>query len=189
MNLKRLIFASTSLIIATSMASPAMNWVWDPNVEIYTLDGPKIEETESETEAEPETEAAVEEKKPESVYSGITMTAEEGALLKRVLAAEAQQECFEGQKAVVEVVFNRVLSPNWPNTVYGVLTQKGQFAGYRLRNASYVKPSEVQDDAISEVLAETSTVLPSKKYVYFDTTAHNGSKHVKIQHHYFGMGK
>ena len=40
------------------------------------------------------------------------------------------------------VILNRVNSPEWPNTVYGVLHQKGQYANWTLRHLDSVKVSE-----------------------------------------------
>lgn len=118
-------------------------------------------------------------------YSSISMTAAEREELRKVVAAEAQNQSLEGRKAVVEVIFNRVLSSKWPNSVHGVLSQKGQFAGYKLRNAKWVEP-QYADAAIDAVLTNGRTVLPSTRYVYFDTKGTNGSSHVKIGAHYFG---
>ena len=117
----------------------------------------------------------------------IDMTESEGELLRTILALEAQDEPFEGKKAVVEVIFNRVQSPEWPDTVYGVLSQKGQFATWKYRNDPYNTPGESEDDAIAEVLAETRTVLPDTGYVFF-STRRRGWMHdcVKIEHHWFG---
>lgn len=123
-----------------------------------------------------------------AVYAGISMSDEECALLRSILALEADYdtEGYDGQKAVIEVVFNRVLSPDWPDTVKDVIYQKGQFATVKYLKHPYNLPGEHEDDAISAVLRETDTVLPSTDYVYFDTKGINGRKHVRINHHVFG---
>lgn len=118
------------------------------------------------------------------VYADISMTEAEGDLLARILWAEANNQQFLGQCAVVEVVFNRVLSDEWPDTVEGVLSQRGQFATWKSRNK--VRATQIQDDAISEVLRETSTVLPSTDYVFFDRRGVNGKAHIRIEDHVFG---
>ena len=100
--------------------------------------------------------------------------------------ADYDTEGHDGQKAVIEVVFNRVLSPDWPDTVKDVIYQKGQFATVKYLKHPYNLPGEHEDDAISAVLRETETVLPSTEYVYFDTRGINGRKHVRINHHVFG---
>lgn len=118
------------------------------------------------------------------VYSGIQMTDEEARLLRSILALESQGEGLEGQKAVVEVIFNRVRSKEWANSVHDVIYQKGQFATVKYLNDPYVLPDEAEDDAISEVLRETETVLPTD-YVYFSTKKVNGKDFIKINHHWF----
>ena len=118
-------------------------------------------------------------------YSSITISDEEYIELCQIVAAEAQTQCLEGQKAVVEVIFNRVLSPYFPNSVHGVLSQKGQFATWRMRNAKWVQP-QLATEAIAAVVANGRTVLPDTSYVYFDTKGINGRRHIKIQDHWFG---
>ena len=120
------------------------------------------------------------------VYSAIQMTEDEAQLLRSILALESQGEGLDGQKAVVEVIFNRVLSDKWPDSVEDVIYQKGQFATVKYLKRPYAIPGEAEDDAISEVLRETTTVLPDTRYVYFDTRGVNGKGHVRINHHVFG---
>ena len=48
-------------------------------------------------------------------------------LLSRLVYGEARGEEYIGQVAVAAVVLNRVDSPNFPNTVAGVIYQKGAF--------------------------------------------------------------
>ncbi len=54
-------------------------------------------------------------------------TSSEVYLLARCIYGEARGECYEGQVAVGAVVLNRVKSPSFPNTVSGVIYQKGAF--------------------------------------------------------------
>lgn len=118
-------------------------------------------------------------------YSSIAISDQEYIELCQIVAAESQTQCLDGQKAVVEVIFNRVLSDRFPNTVHGVLSQKGQFATWRMRTAKWVEPHRAVE-AIAFVRANGRTVLPSTKYVFFDTKGKNGKEHIKIQDHYFG---
>ena len=65
-----------------------------------------------------------------SDYQEIIDTAsdEEVDELCRVLFLECRGESFEGKVACVETIFNRVLSENWPDSVHGVLSERGQFS-------------------------------------------------------------
>lgn len=49
-------------------------------------------------------------------------------LLARVISAEARGEPYSGQVAVGAVVLNRVKHPSFPNSVSGVVYQKGAFS-------------------------------------------------------------
>lgn len=118
-------------------------------------------------------------------YSSITISDAEMEELKRIVAAEAQTQSTEGREAVVEVIFNRVLSPEWPDTVHGVLCQKGQFATWRMQYQSWVVP-DAAVAPIEYVLEHGRTVLPDTTYVYFDTRGVNGKGHIRIGAHYFG---
>ena len=48
-------------------------------------------------------------------------------LLARIISAEARGEPYSGQVAVGAVVLNRVKHPSFPNTIAGVVYQKGAF--------------------------------------------------------------
>ena len=55
------------------------------------------------------------------------LRADELDLLAALIQAEAGNQPYEGQLAVGAVVMNRVKSPKFPNTIYGVISQPGQF--------------------------------------------------------------
>jgi N-acetylmuramoyl-L-alanine amidase len=57
----------------------------------------------------------------------VVVTSEEQDLLARVVYAEANGEPMEGKVAVAAVIFNRVKSAKYPNSVWEVLHQEGQF--------------------------------------------------------------
>lgn len=50
------------------------------------------------------------------------------ALMAAIIDCEAEGETYEGKLAVGSVVINRVLSPQFPNTIAGVIYSPGQFA-------------------------------------------------------------
>lgn len=124
---------------------------------------------------------------PEEVnpYKNIieNLTDEEIDILLKILWAEANNQCMDGQRAVLEVIFNRVLAPEWPDTVIGVLSQKGQFATWKMRNR--VNYGSMQTDAL-QLVYEEPMILPDSRYVYFDTRGRNGTRKIKLQGHYFG---
>lgn len=63
---------------------------------------------------------------PNKQYA-INFSNEERDLLARLIHAEARGESIEGQIAVGAVVVNRVKHPQFPNSVYDVIYESGQF--------------------------------------------------------------
>lgn len=62
------------------------------------------------------------------ISSGGTTSSNSNAdLLARAISGEARGEPYEGQVAVGAVILNRVDSPDFPNTIAGVIYQKGAF--------------------------------------------------------------
>ena len=77
--------------------------------------------------------------------AGAVPEADSGELywLSRIISAESRGEPLEGQIAVGNVVLNRVASPDFPDTVYGVIFDDrwgGQFAPVR-NGTIYHEPS------------------------------------------------
>ena len=66
-------------------------------------------------------------------------------LLARAINGEARGEPYEGQVAVGAVILNRVKHSSFPNTIAGVIYQKGAFTA-------------VSDGQINVPIAENSTV-------------------------------
>lgn len=73
------------------------------------------------------------------------------ACLARVILYEAGAESRAGQLAVGQVVMNRVRSPRFPNTICGVINQRGQFSAIRSfhppRNARWRRALSVAREA------------------------------------------
>lgn len=111
------------------------------------------------------------------------LDSEEEYLLKTIVYAEAGNQSTDGQRAVIEVIFNRMLSDEYPDHIGEVLSQKGQFATWRYRHR--ISPTADQDAAL-QLVYEESPILPSTEYVFFDTSGRNGTEHIKIGAHYFG---
>lgn len=70
-------------------------------------------------------------------------------LLAVCVEAEAGNQSLTGRRYVADVILNRVDDPNWPDTVEGVITQKGQFSSYTDGGMASVKePSETTYEAV-----------------------------------------
>lgn len=105
-------------------------------------------------------------------------------LVARILALEAQGEPYEGERAVVEVILNRVISPEWPDTIYDVLSQRGQFAAWKYLDRPYNVPTVSEYQLIEDTVLAGPEILP-EGYVYFATSKVNGSGFIRIKNHYF----
>lgn len=63
-----------------------------------------------------------------SSSSGGKYTNDDVILLAKVISAEARGESYEGQVAVGAVILNRVAHPSFPDSLSGVVYQKGAFS-------------------------------------------------------------
>lgn len=73
-------------------------------------------------------------------------------LLARVINGEARGEPYEGQVAVGAVVLNRVDHPSFPNSISGVVYQKGAFTAVddgQINAAMYASSRRAARDAIN----------------------------------------
>lgn len=57
-----------------------------------------------------------------------TLTEEEFAMFCAIIYCESGSEKYEGKLAVANVILNRLYSSKYPNTMEGVIKQKGQFS-------------------------------------------------------------
>lgn len=114
-------------------------------------------------------------------YPDIQLSNADRQLLARLIWVEAQGESKEGQQAVAEVVLNRLASPNFGNTMKGVIYAEGQF-----RSVPYLEdasPSQAQYEAIERAIYGPY-VLP-EDVVHFATYPTNGNIWGQIGGHIF----
>jgi len=123
---------------------------------------------------------------PETVarYADVAMTDAEREELAAIVYLEAGNQCAEGQQAVAEVVFNRVISPDFPDTVHKVLHQRRQFS--TARNIHRAKAGQAQYDAIDAALRGPS-ILP-EDVVFFSRRGENDRVWGRIEDHVFCYG-
>lgn len=70
---------------------------------------------------------------------GGTVSSNDVYVLSKIITGEARGESYLGQVAVGAVVVNRTKSPNFPNTVYGVIFEPGAFDA--VSDGQYYRPS------------------------------------------------
>lgn len=95
-------------------------------------------------------------------------------LLAKVIYAEAGSEFLsdEWKMCVGEVVLNRVASPEFPNTIYDVVYQQGQYQGARSGYIASLTPSERCIDIAKRLLDGERIMEPS---VVFQANFKQGS--------------
>ena len=116
-------------------------------------------------------------------YADLELSDEETELLAKVVYLEARGESFEGQQAVAEVILNRCITEGFPDTVYDVLWEDGQFDSVTQTSLDSAKPKQTQYDAIDAALYGPS-ILPSG-VAYFSTDGENRMAWGTIGSHVF----
>jgi len=124
---------------------------------------------------------------PTSPYRQIimSMSEEEIVEIQQVLCLEAQNDTWEGRCCTAQVMLNRVLSDEFPDTVHGVLSQKGQYSTYKRRHkANY---GEAECDAI-EFLCDCNIedLIIGTDRLYQDCKP-IGKQPIKVGKQWFGL--
>ena len=98
-------------------------------------------------------------------YIGIddNLNYDELMLLAKIVQAEAGSNWLteEHRQLVASVVINRVNSPEFPNTIYDVIYQRGQYAPVRTGYFQNLIPSEKAINSALQVLINGSIAPPS----------------------------
>ena len=84
-------------------------------------------------------------------------------LLARIISAEARGEPYSGQVAVGAVVLNRIEHPSFPDTLSGVVYQKGAFSC--LNDGQFYK--EISDSSYKAARDAINGIDPSGGAIYY----------------------
>lgn len=114
-------------------------------------------------------------------YPDVNLTWEEIQLLARVVWVEARGESARGQQAVAEVILNRLVSDQFPDTLSGVIYAEGQFCSVPYLDDA--EPGQAQYEAIDRAL-NGPYVLPMD-VVKFANYVVNDDTWGSIGGHYF----
>ncbi len=106
----------------------------------------------------------------ESSYGGYSSSDYE--LLARVISAEARGEEYLGQVAVGAVILNRIEHPSFPDTLAGVVYQKGAFSC--LDDGQFYEP--IDDLAYSAARDAINGLDPSLGAIYYYNPAKSTNK-------------
>lgn len=111
------------------------------------------------------------------------MPEEDIELIALVTMAEAEGECEEGKRLVIDTILNRVDSEHFPNTVYEVIYQPSQFSS--MWNGR-VERCEVIED-ICQLVREELVSRTNDDVMFFTAGEYSayGVPMFQIEHHYF----
>ena len=116
---------------------------------------------------------------------GIELTDDEIDMLAKIVFLEAHTQSEKGILAVIEVIFNRMISDSFPDTLEGVLSQSKpcvQFTTWK--NLHIAKPTEKEYSMIYAALNGEQEVLTTE-YVYFARGKQNNNDPIQIEDHWF----
>lgn len=112
-----------------------------------------------------------------------TITQEEIDLVAKITWLEAGNQSMTGKRAVVEVIFNRVMASSFPDTIYDVIYQSGQFA--TAPNVANSKPTDEEYEAIRQVLNESEPILDGDVLFFSTMGFPNRTSYERIGGHTF----
>lgn len=114
-------------------------------------------------------------------YPDIQLTDEEKTMLAKLLWLECRGESHEGQQAVAEVILNRLVADNFPDTIKGIIYAEGQFPS--IVDMDEAGTTQTQYEAIEAALYGPY-VLPMD-VVFYAKYKENSNFWGKIGDHYF----
>lgn len=113
-------------------------------------------------------------------------TQEELYLLAQVVYAEGKGQSSEGYKAIASVLYNRLQSKTFPNTVNSVCYQPSQFTVVRFKNFASSVPSERAMEAVISVFVDGVVTLPEN--IMFFKSSRLGRDWGKYRTYYATIG-
>ena len=186
--LKKILLFGVAIYVLQSVAT--VNVVWKQQQEILDMESyvSEMEDYVVEcSDAIADILADMAEEQVNHRYYSVPITDEDKTLLALCIYHEARGESFEGQRAVAEVILNRVLSEKWPNTIKEVINDEGQFDC-----ASYLLTADIKDPgALSVAYRVIDYVLTYDEYIfdanmgYFRSTPYTSCSYEQIGNHYF----
>lgn len=104
-------------------------------------------------------------------------------LLALVTIAEAEGESEEGKRLVIDTILNRVDSDIFPNTIYDVVYQSGQFSSMWNGRSSRVCVTE----EVRELVREEIMIRSNRDVIYFTAGKYGqyGTPLFQVGNHYF----
>lgn len=108
-------------------------------------------------------------------------------LVSLLVQAEAGNQDELGKRYVADVVFNRVDSEYFPDTIYDVIYQKHPTQFSVTTNGALEKAGYTITEDVFEIVAEEAENRTNSEIIYFRTKKYHSSGHKAFKHqdHYF----
>ena len=113
-------------------------------------------------------------------------TEEDLRLFAKLLWLECRGESYEGQQAVAEVILNRLVSPDYPDTIRGIVYADGQFPC--TDDIPTATPTQTQYEAIEAALNHAKTVKGQPSAIVMKTTKGKGVSFMENDAGWHGKG-
>lgn len=178
-----LLIITSSFCIAASPITTSENDEINETVEVI-----KTEAVE-EVSFSPKEEVVVQEPAPQDVACEIytDISNDDIELIALVTMAEAEGECEDGKRLVIDTILNRVDSDSFPNTVHEVVYQPSQFSSMWNGRVDrcYI------DDYICKLVIEELRNRKNYDVIFFtaDRYGNYGTPMFQIGNHYFSSGE
>jgi hypothetical protein len=117
-------------------------------------------------------------------YPDVELSEEDLRLFAKLLWLECRGESYEGQQAVAEVILNRLVSPDFPDTIRGIVYADGQFPC--TDDIPTATPTQTQYEAIENAL-KGPYILPME-VIFYAKFKENRNFWGQIGDHYFCYG-
>lgn len=167
-----------TMVLDTIPQAPVQEYVIEEVIDIPVVEIP----SEPVVESVEQVETIVVEEEIEEVVE-LPLTDEEIDLVALVTMAEAEGECEEGKRWVIDVILNRLDSPRFPNTIHGVIYAKNQF---ECMTNGRVDRCYVRDDIRQLVIEELKSRTNDHVHYFRTDHYHNFGVPVdQVGNHYF----
>lgn len=110
-----------------------------------------------------------------------TYSQEDLDIMAHLLAGECQSYSDEEQRYVGSVALNRIASSEFPDTLKGVVFQRGQYSC--TKDGNYHRQPTERNWANAKWLLENGSVLP--EYVLYQSGGKQGKVYLKTKWHYY----
>ena len=188
-----LLIITSSFCIAASPITTSENDEINETVIVEVIKTETVEEVsfspKEEVSFSPKEEVVVQEPAPQDVVCEIDtdISNDDIELIALVTMAEAEGECEEGKRLVIDTILNRVDSDSFPNTVYEVVYQPSQFSSMWNGRVDrcYI------DDYICQLVVEELRNRKNYDVIFFtaDRYGNYGTPMFQIGNHYFSSGE